>query len=90
MRQRWIWVLTEQYEDGERKGERLATTVDDGVAWFAKYFAYVGQSDFLTGRNGRFRGCDAGWLMKKGNFAKVMQGNYHGDELQAQEVGSYV
>lgn len=26
--------------------------------------------------------------MKKGNFLKVMQGNYHGDELQAQEVGS--
>lgn len=83
MRQRWAWVLTEKHEKGERRGERLATTVDEGVAWFARYFAYVVQSDFLNGANGRFPGCEIGWLMNATNFEKVLSGKYHHEQREA-------
>ena len=73
MRQRWKWVMTAKREE---TGERYATTVQEGIEWMEKYFARVAESDFLTGRNGRWRNCDLTWLMGKENFAKVVQGNY--------------
>jgi uncharacterized protein YdaU (DUF1376 family) len=72
MRQRWKWLLTAV----RRNGERYATTEAEALDWFDRFFAYVGKSDFLTGRNGRWQNCDLGWLMNQGNFAKVVQGNY--------------
>jgi len=77
MRQRWAWVLSAKHESGDLVGQRLATTADEAVDWFGRYFTYVGQSDFLTGVNGRFTGCDIGWLMTADNFAKVLSGKYH-------------
>lgn len=79
MRQRWAWVLTENYETGELAGQRMATNVDDGVAWFERFFSVVAGSDFLTGRRvagGRRWSADIGWLMTLGNFEKVLSGNY--------------
>ena len=72
MRARWSWILRERREDGER----YATTSDEALAWFAKFFARVGASDFLTGRNGAWTKCDLGWLMQPENFRKVVEGNY--------------
>lgn len=72
MRDRWKWVLTESKESGER----YATTSADALAWFERFFARVAESDFLTGRNGAWRGCDLGWLMRPDNFRKVVEGNY--------------
>lgn len=86
LRHRWAWVMTEKHENGDRKGQRLAVTVDEGIAWFARYFAYVEQSDFLTGRSGKFRGCDIAWLVKKANFTKVIQTNYHGEQREAEHA----
>jgi len=72
MCQRWKWVLTAK----KKSGDRYATTKDDALAWFDRFFAYAAQSDFLSGRDGRWTSCDLGWLMKAENFAKVVQGNY--------------
>jgi len=50
------------------------------MEWWKKFFAYVGRSDFLTGRenpNGRNWMADLEWLTKAGNFAKVIEGKYH-------------
>jgi hypothetical protein len=55
LRARWRWVMTAKHERGERKGERIATTVDEGKAWFGRYFDYVAESDFLSGRSGKFQ-----------------------------------
>ena len=77
LRSRWKWVMTECHESGARKGIRLATTEEEGLEWFSKFFGYVNDSDFLTGRNGKFTGCDLGWLMTLDNFSKTLQGNYH-------------
>lgn len=49
--------------------------------YFNRYFAYVGQSDFLSGRstprNGTVFQADFEWLLRPGNFAKVIEEFYH-------------
>jgi uncharacterized protein YdaU (DUF1376 family) len=72
MRSRWKWVLTAK----KRSGERYATTEAEALDFFGRFFGYVASSDFLSGRSGKWGGCDLGWLMKADNFAKVVQGNY--------------
>ena len=69
---RWKWCLTAK----KRNGERYATSKAEALDFFERYFGYVGKSDFLTGRDGRWSGCDLAWLVKADNFAKVLQGNY--------------
>ena len=83
LRARWRWVMTAKHERGERKGERLATTAEDGRAWFQRYFDYVADSDFLSGRNGKFQSCDLGWLVTAANFEKVLSGKYHHEQREA-------
>jgi len=83
MRARWRWVMTAKHERGERKGERLATTAAEGKAWFARYFDYVADSDFLSGRSGKFQACDLGWLVTAANFEKVLSGKYHHEQREA-------
>lgn len=73
---RWKWLLTAK----KRNGDAYATTREEALAWFERYFSYVAASDFLTGRNGKFTGCDLGWLCVESNFAKVLQGNYENKE----------
>ena len=75
--QRWAWVLTATHEKGSKKGLRLAVTHQDGIDWFTRFFAYAAGSEFLTGANGKFPGCNLGWLVTKANFEKVLAGNYH-------------
>lgn len=82
MRARWAWVLTECQEFGDQAGERMATTTEEGIAWFEKYFARVAASDFLTGRNGAWTGCDIEFLMTQSKFISVLEGRYHGDDLK--------
>jgi len=82
LRARWRWVMTAKHERGERKGERLATTAEDGRAWFSRYFEYVADSDFLSGRNGKFQSCDLGWLVTAANFEKVLSGKYHHEQRE--------
>jgi hypothetical protein len=72
MRARWKWVLTAR----KRNKDRYAETEAQAVDFFSRFFAYVAGSDFLSGRNGKWGGCDLGWLVKADNFAKVLQGNY--------------
>ena len=72
MKTRWRWVLTAT----KKNGERYATTPAEALEWFGRFFAYVGQSEFLSGSSGKWTSCDLGWLMKADNFAKVVSGNY--------------
>lgn len=82
MKARWRWVMTAKHERGERQGERLATTAAEGKAWFARYFDYVADSDFLSGRSGKFQACDLGWLVTAANFEKVLSGKYHHEQRE--------
>lgn len=73
---RWRWVLTAK----KQGGEPYATDSDSALRFFDRFFAYVAKSDFLTGRDGKWQGCDLGWLVKAENFAKVISGNYENKE----------
>ncbi|MBI5270662.1 MAG: YdaU family protein [Burkholderiales bacterium] len=76
MRDRWAWVLTATREDGTR----YATTTEEGLAQFDKFFRIAAASDFLTGRDGQWPACDLEWLMKDANFTKVIEGKYRNKE----------
>lgn len=78
MRERWQWVL----EATRENGERYATTKQEAIEWFGRFFKVVADSEFLTGRNGAWKKCNLGWLMVKDNFAKVVDGHYS-DEVAA-------
>ncbi|QIL80997.1 hypothetical protein G7047_14650 [Diaphorobacter sp. HDW4A] len=84
MRARWAWVLTENQEFGEHIGERMATTKEEGVEWFEKFFVHVAASDFLTGRNGAWTGCDIEFLMTQSRFISVLEGKYHREFVHAE------
>jgi hypothetical protein len=71
MRHRWRWLLTSLRDDGTRYAE----TTEEGVDWFRRFFGQVGESPLLMGQRGKWR-ADLAWLVKKENFAKVVQGNY--------------
>jgi len=69
---RWKWVLQARREDGSPYASNAAEALD----WFGRFFDRVAESDFLTGRSGKFKCPGLEWLVKKDNFAKVVQGNY--------------
>lgn len=66
--------------------EKGWTTEDQGLAYLRKLFAYVGASEFLTGRaKPRDPGkrpfvIELEWLVNPTNWAKVHEGKYHPSE----------
>lgn len=40
------------------------------------YLRRVGDSDFLTGRNGKWQGCTLDWLLRPDTVQKVQEGMY--------------
>lgn len=81
LKARWRWVMTACHESGARKGQRIAATREDGIAWFGKFFAYVSTSSWLTGKAGSWM-ADLGWLSNSSNFEKVIQGNFENKGAQ--------
>jgi uncharacterized protein YdaU (DUF1376 family) len=75
LRQRWREVAWE-----------LANTktivAADVLNWWAEFFQHVAKSRFLTGRiqhkDGRAFAADLEWIVKPSNFAKIVEGKYHG------------
>lgn len=82
LKARWRWVLSAKHEHGKRAGERMASSGDDALAWFERFFGYVAKSDFLTGKSGNWA-CDLGWLINQSNFEKVLSGIYENKEVAA-------
>jgi len=63
------------------KAQGYAST-EAGLAYWRRYFTYVAQSDFLTGKTDPKPGrppflASLEWLLKPSNFAKVVEGNFH-------------
>jgi len=57
-------------------------TLERGLVWWRKFFAYVAESRFLTGGAGGHGDrppfvADLEWLVRPNNFAKVIEGKYH-------------
>ena len=76
LRQRWREVATELAQE-------KAIEVGDVLNWWAEFFKSVGKSRFLTGRvnskDGRAFVADLEWILKPSNFAKIVEGKYHGN-----------
>jgi hypothetical protein len=58
-------------------------TASDVLAWWGEFFKSVGKSRFLTGKvnskDGRAFVADLEWILKPSNFAKIVEGKYHGN-----------
>ena len=75
LRQRWREVADELAKTKEIQSS-------DILGWFAEFFEHIGTSKFLTGRvndkSGRSFVADLEWILKPSNFAKIVEGKYHG------------
>jgi len=75
LRQRWREVATEL-------AEKNLITSQDVLDWWDRFFTHIGKSKFLTGRindkSGRAFVADLEWILKPSNFAKIIEGKYHG------------
>lgn len=75
LRQRWREVA----EDIDKT--RPATS-EQILAWWAGFFQHINKSKFLTGKvnskDGRAFLADLEWIIKPSNFAKIIEGKYHG------------
>jgi uncharacterized protein YdaU (DUF1376 family) len=75
LKQRWREVAKELSDKQEIKAE-------DVLTWFTEFFEHIATSRFLTGRindkSGRAFAADLEWILKPSNFAKIVEGKYHG------------
>lgn len=66
--------------DPDRKKKIIARWREDrerqSLEWWRNFWAYVAQSDFLTGRDGKWQSCNLDWLLEPKNMRKVTEGNY--------------
>ena len=76
LRQRWREVAAELAQE-------KVIEAGDVLNWWAEFFQSVGKSRFLTGRvnskDGRAFVADLEWILKPSNFAKIVEGKYHGN-----------
>ena len=75
LRQRWREVATEL-------AQTKPIDSNDVLSWWAEFFKHIGQSKFLVGKvnskDGRAFTADLEWIIKPSNFAKIVEGKYHG------------
>jgi hypothetical protein len=72
LRQRWREVAADMEQPSR----------DGMLNWWSGFFQHIGKSKFLTGkvnsRDGRAFAADLEWIIKPSNFAKIIEGKYHG------------
>lgn len=62
--------------DKRRKAIRSRWRKYSDLSVFTEAFKKAEASDFLSGRNGKWTGCNFDWLMNEANMIKVLEGNY--------------
>ena len=76
LRQRWREVAAELALEGE-------ITAKDVLSWWGEFFQHIDKSKFLTGKvnskDGRSFTADLEWIVRPSNFAKIVEGKYHGN-----------
>lgn len=75
LRQRWREVASELAQEKQ-------IDTKDVLNWWGEFFQHIGKSKFLTGRiqhkDGRSFSADLEWILRPSNFAKIVEGKYHG------------
>ncbi len=54
-----------------------------------EYFRMIEQSDFLSGRNGKWTACCFDWVLDPANLTKIIEGNYNNKESPNTQKPSY-
>jgi hypothetical protein len=62
--------------DKRKKHIRARWAEHGSLEYFQELFVKAEESDFLSGRNGKWGGCGFDWLINESNQIKVMEGNY--------------
>jgi len=67
------WISGFRLKDG---------TASDSLDFWQRYFSYIGDSDFLTGKRDPPAGrqkfvADLEWITNESNFVKIIEGKYH-------------
>ena len=79
VRQAGEWAAGRKAATRARWAEKLKLgkydSVETGVAYWRKLFAFVEASDFLAGRSGKWR-ADFDWVMNPSNLGKIVEGKY--------------
>ena len=75
LKQRWREVAIDI-------GQSRPATQEAMLEWWAGFFQHINKSKFLTGKvnskDGRAFVADLEWIIKPSNFAKIIEGKYHG------------
>ena len=75
LRQRWREVADDI-------GQSRPATAEAILEWWEGFFQHINKSKFLTGKvnskDGRAFLADLEWIIKPSNFAKIVEGKYHG------------
>ena len=75
LRQRWREVAAELGKEKPISGDAV-------LDWFSDFFGHIQKSRFLVGKvngkDGRAFAADLEWIIKPSNFAKIVEGKYHG------------
>jgi uncharacterized protein YdaU (DUF1376 family) len=76
LRQRWREVA-------EELAQEKPIEISNVLNWWSDFFQHIGKSKFLTGKvnskDGRAFTADLEWILKPTNFAKIVEGKYHGN-----------
>jgi hypothetical protein len=69
--------LTQRWLEADKQAE--FTSAEDGVSVFKDIFSKVNESDFLSGRSGKWR-ASFDWVIESStNFLKVVEGTHGND-----------
>ena len=78
LRTRWREVASELQDLAEGK----PVTREEVLNWWSTFFKHIAKSKFLVGKvsdkDGRSFAADLEWIVRPSNFAKIIEGKYHG------------
>lgn len=61
------------------------------IQYFVNLFQKVHNSEFLSGRSGKFTSCGFDWVIKPSNRTKIIEGNYDNRQSSKQfDINSYI
>jgi len=64
-------------EDNRKKIINTRWKGNPNIGYFQNLFNVVNKSDFLSGREGSWKGCCFDWIFKPANLQKIIEGNYN-------------
>ena len=71
--------------NSKRKAAIKARYKEHGTDGLTTLFKKAEESDFLSGRSGRWTACNLDWLLKDSNCLKVLEGNYSNSPFETKD-----